>query len=246
MLAYMFSFKDLRHLSYFLGVEVITTLAGLFLSQQKYICEFLTKLNLVRAKPTQSLMCLNLVQKLLDSTSLVEYRSIVGGLQYLAFTHPDFAFTVNKLSQFMHQPTTSHWSFVKQLLRYLNRSLDHGLLLCRKSSLTLRAFSVADWAGNHDDRTSTSAHVIFLSHNAISWSSNKQKYVAQSSTEAEYRAAVSATAEVIWLKSLLAELGVFVPSPLPIYCDNVKATYLCANPVFHSRMKHIAIIFHFV
>ena len=87
---------------------------------------------------------------------------------------------------------------------------------------------------------------VFLGANPISWSSKKQKTVARSSTEAEYRAVASTAAEVNWLQNLLQELRLYSSSPPTIFCDNVGATYLCANPVFHSRMKHIAIDFHFV
>lgn len=146
----------------------------------------------------------------------------------------------------MHRPTTGHWSLAKRLLRYLRGTLDHGLLLRRDSPLSLHAFSDADWAGNQDDCTSTSAYVVFLGSNAISWCSRKQRSVAKSSTEAEYKAVALAASEVLWLSSLLRELSVTSPEPPVIYCDNIGATYLCSNPVFHTRMKHIAIDFHFV
>ncbi|XP_070003574.1 uncharacterized protein [Nicotiana sylvestris] len=74
----------------------------------------------------------------------------------------------------------------------------------------------------------------------------KQRTVARSSTEAEYRAVASALAEINWVMNLLNELHVSVPQAPTIYCDNAGATYLCENPVFHSRMKHIAVDFHFV
>ena len=186
---------------------------------------------------------------LADSPSLsdaTEYRQVVGSLQYLSFTRPDIAFAVNRLSQYMHQPTTNHWSAVKRLLRYLKGSIDHGVFLHRHSPFNLHAFSDADWAGNRDDRTSTSAYIIFLGHNPISWSSKKQRSVARSSTEAEYRAVATATAELCWLQSLLKELCASPFEHPVVYCDNVGTTYLCANPVFHSRMKHIEIDFHFV
>ena len=64
--------------------------------------------------------------------------------------------------------------------------------------------------------------------------------------EAEYRAIASTTAKVNWLTHLLHELGFPLPSPPTFCCDNVGAIYLCSNPVFHSRMKHVAIDFHFV
>ena len=146
----------------------------------------------------------------------------------------------------MHRPTTEHWFLAKRLLRYLKGTIGHGLLLRRDSPITLHAFSDADWAGNLDDRTSTSAYVLFLGSNAISWSSRKQKSVARSSTEAEYRAVALAASEVLWLSSLLRELLISSPSPPTIFCDNIGATYLCSNPVFHSRMKHIEIDFLFV
>ncbi|CAA7014680.1 unnamed protein product [Microthlaspi erraticum] len=54
------------------------------------------------------------------------------------------------------------------------------------------------------------------------------------------------TFEVRWICSLLSELGLTLRQPPAVYCDNVGANYLCANPVFHSRMKHIALDYHFV
>lgn len=161
-------------------------------------------------------------------------------------TKPDIAFAVNKLSQFMHAPTETHWGAVKRLLSYLNGTRHVGLHLRRDSSLSLHCFTDADWAGNCDDRTSTGAFIVFLSANPISWSSRKQRSVARSSTEVEYRAIATAAAELQWTRSILAELAVLQSSCPIIYSDNIGATYLCSNPVFHSRMKHIAIDYHFV
>ena len=107
-------------------------------------------------------------------------------------------------------------------------------------------FFNADWDGNPDDSTSISVFLIFLSTNPISWSSTKQRTIAHSSTEAEYYAIVVAAAELQWVKSLLSELLVPVQSLLTLFSNNLGATYLYANPVFHSCIKHLAIDYHFV
>ena len=73
------------------------------------------------------------------------YRSTVGALQYLSITRPDIAFTVNKLSQYMHQPTLLHWQAVKRLLRYLKHTITHGLHLQPSTTTVLQAFINADW-----------------------------------------------------------------------------------------------------
>ena len=118
-------------------------------------------------------------------------------------TRLDVAFAVNKLSQLMHATTSTHWGAVKRLLRYLNGTRDFGIHIHSDTPLTLHGFSDADWGGDPDDRTSTGAYVIFLGANPISWSSTKQRTVARSSTEAEYRAIASAAVEIEWVKSLL-------------------------------------------
>ena len=146
----------------------------------------------------------------------------------------------------MHQPTSEHWNAVKRLLRYLCGTINHGITLHRRSTLALHAFSDANWVGNKDDFTSTSAYLVYLGHNPISWSSKKQRTVARSSTEAEYRSVAATAAELRWICSLLTELGVVLPQQPVIYCDNVGATNLCSNLVFHSRMKHVALDYHFI
>lgn len=175
-----------------------------------------------------------------------EYRIVIGSLQYLSFTRPDISFTVNRLSQFTHRPTTDHWQAAKRVLHYLAGTMTHGVFLPSVNQLYLHAFFYADWAGDTDDYVSTNAYVIYLGNQAISWSSETQNGVARSSTEAEYRAIANAAAEVRWICNLLSELHIHLPLAPVIYCDNVGATYLSANPVFHSRMKHIALDYHFV
>jgi hypothetical protein len=198
VLAHRFSIKDLGQLSYFLGVEVVPNQQGILLSQRRYILDILARTHMQDAKPV--LTPIPTSPPLLKSGTALpdptEYRTIVGSLQYLLITRPDLAFAVNKLSQYMHTPTTDHWSFVKRLLRYLCGTINEGLQIHRKSPLNLHAYSDADWAGDKDDFSSTSAYVIYLGRNPVSWSSKKQKTIARSSTEAKYRSVANAAAEL--------------------------------------------------
>ena len=107
---------------------------------------------------------------LVDAT---QYRSIVGSLQYVTLTRPDISYSVNKVCQFLHSPTNIHWTAVKWILRYLQGTTTHGLLLRRSPSMMLSAFSDADWAGCPDDRRSTGGHAVFLGGNLVAWNSRK-------------------------------------------------------------------------
>lgn len=173
------------------------------------------------------------------------YRNIIGSLRYLALTRPDISFSVNRLSQHLNGPSHVHMQATKRILRYLKGTIDHGLHLTRDTSHSLTAFYDSDWAGDPSDCKSTASFIIYFGCNPISWSCKKQRTVAKSSTEAEYRTIASTTTELLWLQELFKELHVISSRPT-IYSDNLGATYLCANPVFHSRMKHISIDYHFV
>ncbi|PKI44367.1 hypothetical protein CRG98_035241, partial [Punica granatum] len=226
-----FSIKDLGMLHYFLGVEAAPTSTGLFLSQHKYIRELLERTDMAGAKEVNTPMSCSASLLLHDGSppaDATEFRRVVGSLQYLSLTRPDIAFSVNKLSQYMHAPTQNHWTAVKRLLRYLKQTIFHGLHIKRQSSITLKAYSDADWAGDKDDRVSTSGYLVYLGANPISWSSKKQRSVARSSTEAEYRAVATTAAELAWVQSLLQELGVSSSSPT-IYCDNIGVTSSCSQ-----------------
>ena len=87
---------------------------------------------------------------------------------------------------------------------------------------------------------------MYLGKNPISWSSREQKTRARSSTEAEYRAIAATTAELLWLRNLFQELGISLPLIPVIYTDNASASYINANPRFHSKTKHLALDYHFV
>jgi hypothetical protein len=111
--------------------------------------------------------------------------------------------------------------------------------------MLVSAFSDADWAGYIDDRRLTGGFAVFLGKNLVSWSAHKQATVSRSSTEVEYKALANATAELMWVQKLLHE-GIPHPPTARLWCDNLGAKYLTPNPIFHARIKHIEIDFHFV
>ena len=113
------------------------------------------------------------------------------------------------------------------------------------SSLELRAYSDANWDSDIYDRKSTTGYCVFLGDSLISWKSKKQDVVSRSSTESEYRAMAIATCEIVWLRWLLADMGVHISQPTPLYCDNESAIMIAKNSVFHERTKHIEIDCHF-
>uniref|UniRef100_A0A2N9J9M1 Integrase catalytic domain-containing protein n=1 Tax=Fagus sylvatica TaxID=28930 RepID=A0A2N9J9M1_FAGSY len=147
--------------------------------------------------------------------------------------------------QYMSTPTTIHLAAAKRILRYLRGTLNHGIAFS-PGPIQLSAYTDADWAGDPDDRRSTSGYLVYLGSNPITWSAKKQPTVSRSSTESEYRALAIASAELCWIRTLLKDLGIYLSHTPILWCDNVSALAIASNPVFHARTKHIEVDFHFV
>jgi hypothetical protein len=109
------------------------------------------------------------------------------------------------------------------------------------SSLAPNAFSNVDWLGCPDDIRSTSGFTIYLGRNLVYWSSKKQQTISRSSIEAEYKALANVTFEIIWIEYVLRELGIKQKTATVLWCDNLSAMYLSANPIFQARMKHVQV-----
>uniref|UniRef100_A0A2N9G1B4 Uncharacterized protein n=1 Tax=Fagus sylvatica TaxID=28930 RepID=A0A2N9G1B4_FAGSY len=219
-----FATKDLGSLNYFLGLEAHRSSTSLFLSQAKYAHEILQRAQLVDSKPVGTPMVvaqhLSTAGPDFDDPSL--YRSLVGALQYLTITHPNYC------------------------SRHKCWTLRFGLSFTPSSSRELLAYSNADWAECPNTRRSISGYAVYFGGNLVSWSSKKQPTVSQSSCESEYQALALTAAEVKWLRHLLRDLHVSPSSPPVILCDNQSSIFLAVNPVSHKRSKHIDLDYHFV
>jgi hypothetical protein len=134
---------------------------------------------------------------------------------------------------------------VKRIMRYLKGSL-HLKLQLRGQHIKLKGYCDADWAGDVNDRRSTTGYVFSLGDGVVSWSSKRQPTVALSTTEAEYMAASHCTREAIWLRQLLDDMRCKYDEGTLIMCDNQGAIALAKNPVYHARTKHIEVQHHFV
>ena len=123
----------------------------------------------------------------------------------------------------------------------------NGSQFTPSSSHILQGRGNADWASDINTRCSTSGHLFQLDSSCLlSRQSRRQTIVAMSSTEAEYIVAATATKELLWLQTLISELGYILNLPSIIYCDNQPCIALSENPKFHDRSKHINMQFHFL
>ncbi|KAK1646211.1 hypothetical protein QYE76_064016 [Lolium multiflorum] len=166
------------------------------------------------------------------------YRSIVGALQYRLTPRSSStlcsrcAYTCTLLEMLIGP----RW----RILRYVCGTMGYGLSLhaSPSTSTDLVAYSDADWAGCPDTRRSTSGYCVYLGSSLVSWSSKRQPSVSLRGR--------TAVAECTWLRQLLSELSCPVDKATVVFCDNVSAVYLSANPVHHRRTKHIELDIHFV
>ena len=121
-----------------------------------------------------------------------------------------------------------------------------GVLFKANGNLDIQAYTDADWAGDKGNRRSTSGYFTLVGGNLVTWRSKKQKVVALSSAEAEFRGVARSLAEVLWIKKLLTEIGFPPTKTSRIMCDNKAAIQISENPVQHDRTKHVEVDRHFI
>jgi len=150
-LATEFDMKDLGQMHYFLKLEVWQQKGEIFLGQGRYATEILKRFEMGECRPMAMPMITN--WKNIDASDDKDvnptlYQHLIGSLMYLVNTRPDICYTVNTLGQFMVEPKRAHWVASKHVLRYLQGTVDYGLLYNKGKNIRLSGFTNADWAGS--------------------------------------------------------------------------------------------------
>ncbi|GJU51804.1 uncharacterized mitochondrial protein-like protein [Tanacetum coccineum] len=241
--------QDFGPLHYYLGIEFLRNDIGLAMTQTKYALELLECADLLNVKRAATPM--DLIVKLNEAGGYLlhdpsTYMTLVGKLLYLTITKPDLSFVAQALSQYSHSPRSSHFEALIRVLRYVKLCHVQGLFFPQQNFNHLTTYCDSDWASCATTKRSVSVYAVFLSHNLISWQSKKQIVVSRSSTKAEYKALANITCEISWLRCLLLDLGVTVPTSNLVMCDNASTIALANNPIHHARTKHIEIDCNFV
>jgi hypothetical protein len=248
-----FKLKRLGPTSALLGVSIARDRSKrlLTLSQRQYIVDVLNTFGFGEVRPVATPLepGMRLSKDQAPSTDAertemrtIPYSQLVGALMYLAVaTRPDIAHSVGVLARFNANPGLAHWRALKHLCRYLQGTKD--VKLCYQPDPqqpeTFVTYADADYAGDVDDRRSTSGLVVKMGTGAISWASKLQPVVTLSTTEAEYISAVAAGQEICWLRNLFSELGYAIKGASSLHLDNQSAIAVSRNPEHHGRMKHL-------
>ncbi|GKA03157.1 ribonuclease H-like domain-containing protein [Tanacetum coccineum] len=212
-----FDMTDLRALNYFFGIFTDRNSIGLFLSQKKYDIQLLERAHMVHCNPSRTPV--DTKSKLgLDSVTVQDPTLYRSLAGGYSILHIHVQICLMLFSRFLYASATT----------------------------SLVGYTDADWAGCPSTRMYTLGYCVFLGDNLLSWSAKHQHTLSRSSAEAESRGVPNVVAETAWLRYLLHELHSPLSTATLVYCDNVSAVYMSANPVQHQRTKHIEIDIHFV
>ncbi|GJV87584.1 zinc finger, CCHC-type containing protein [Tanacetum coccineum] len=244
-----FEMSDLGLLAYYLGIEVTQTGGEITIKQTGYINKILKETSMTDSNDTKIPMDPGTKLVKAEDGNTVDatyYRSLIGSLRYLLHTRPDLSYSVGLLSRFMQDPKDHHLKAVKQVIRYIKGTKEHGIIYKKEGGCKITGYSDSSYGINTDQGKGTTGIVFYFGESPITWCTQKQPTVALSSCESEFMAATGAACQALWLKRLLSELTGWEEKRITLKVDNVSAIALVRNPVFHGRSKHIDIRYHFI
>jgi hypothetical protein len=217
-------------LSYFLGLQINQSSAGLFISQEKYLKEMLKKFQMKDSSLVSTPMLVGCKLSKDDISPDVDqrtYRSIIGSLMYITTSHPDIMQVVGMVGRYQSAPKQSHLAAVKRIFKYLT----YGLWYPRNQNFQLTAHSDVDWENCLDERRSTSGGAFFLGDSLVAWLSKKQGSISLPTTKAEYIVVATCCTQLLWMIQTLTDLKVTYTDPIQIHCDNTSAISVSKNHV---------------
>jgi hypothetical protein len=211
-------------LAVYLGVSFFYEPASILMSHTRYIIKCLDELGLTNYLP--AVVPLDPSTKLsLDMDSLLlpdptYYHIIVGEALHLNNTRPDIVFAVGVVTRFTKAPQEAHLEAAIHIMRYLKDTMHLAILYQQEEEVALLGYTDSDFQGDLDEQRSTSGYLFNIGSGPTSWRSKLQDEIAESSSEAEYRVCVEALKEALWLRNFFEDIGMTLPKPLIIYCDN--------------------------
>ena len=239
-LAQCYEISDLGEIESYLGIRITRDRQNkrLTINQSGYVKDVLVLFGMADANPHHTPLPagadLHLVKydSQASAMDIKNYQSLIGSLLYVQIgTCPDISFAVSRLAQYAANPSPEHQHLAQYVLTYLVGTQDACLCYDGTNGEGLYGYTDSSLADQTDDRHSTSGYVFLLANGAISWSSRKQKTVAQNTTHAEYMAMTDAANQGVWYRSFLMELGYTVDEPILLHSDNKGAMDLAENPV---------------
>ncbi len=199
----------------------------------------------------------------------IHYRQVIGELLYAMVTcRPDISFPVVKLSQYSIKPAKEHYEAAKELLIYLKATKTDGIYYWRSeinkelpvgdlpttkydthipeykeapNENTLEAAVDSDWASDSTHRKSVSGIVLQVAGGAVLYKTKFQDTIALSSTQAEFSAACDAGKCILYVRSLLEEIGLPQENATTLYIDNNGALLMANAQQPTRRTRHVEI-----
>ena len=252
LLARRFQMKDLGEINTYLGIEINYNYnEGIMtLDQEKYIDSLAEKYQIKQAKLYETPMEQNLKLETAQSVcGEIKFRNLIGALLYISSgTRLDISYSVNYLSRFQNCYNETHYKYAIRILKYLYLTKGLKLTYSKKENVEIvDCFVDADWAGDINDRRSTTGYIIRTYGNVVfNWKSRKQGSVTKSSTAAEYVALSEAISEVKIIRGVLSNFNVSISESINIYEDNAGAINIAKYGNLTKNSKYIEMHYHFV
>ncbi|CAE7358323.1 RE1 [Symbiodinium sp. CCMP2592] len=234
--------------SEFLGrKKILVEGAVVPLPNEKHINDILRMLGLEEAKPSPVPgKKLNLQDnKPLEGKAKETYASCVGSTTYLSQDRPDIKFACKELAKRIREPRECDMQNLKVLGRYLRGTMHVGHVtkldeqVDPAAGIPLQGFCDSDWAGDKEDRKSTSGQVIVLGGTVVETSARTQQGTpATSSGEAEVRALTQCAQDLVFVRNLgVEDFGMSIDVPR-LFCDSSAAIQV-ARRLGVGLMRHV-------